>query len=96
MDRVRDLLPKVLKRRGLHEHAVASHVVETAKKWLQQELPAFSAEYTVQSLKNGELEIRCLSSIAAQECAVRGDDFLAYLRGVHPDVHIESIRPVRA
>jgi hypothetical protein len=91
MERISHLLPKVLKRRGLHEHAVAAYTVRTAQQWIDQELPNFQGELAVRSLKDSALLIDASNSIAAQECYARSDDLLAHIRGVHPEVHIERM-----
>jgi hypothetical protein len=68
MDSLRSLLPKVLRKRGLHGQAVSSLVTFRAKQWLDRELPALADMFEVKSYANAILTIACGNSIAAEEC----------------------------
>ncbi len=67
MDHLSSILPKVLRKRGLHTHATASLVTHKAQQWLMAALPGLAPAIFVASLNHGTLVIHCMHSIAVQE-----------------------------
>ena len=68
MDRLSSILPKVLRKRGLQEHAVGALVVLRASAWIAMRLPELAGMVRVRSFKEGTLHIVCTHSVAVQEC----------------------------
>ena len=68
MDQLSSILPSVLRKRGLHGHAVAALVTLKANEWLRLALPACASRLHVETVKDGVLTIATTHSIAAQEC----------------------------
>ena len=95
MDKVSSILPKVLKKRGLHKHASASLVVNLAQEWLEKELPKIRDDISVSTIKDSVLTISTKNSVAAQECRHVCDSLLTYLKGQNTGALIEDIRIVR-
>lgn len=92
MDSVRSLLPKVLRRRGLYEHAAASFVTLKAQEWLTVELSACKGTITVPRFSQGVLEIECANSIAAQECRSIVPVLLDYLARECEGISVKDVR----
>lgn len=95
MDRVADLLTKVLQRRGLADHAQAALAVHRAQAWLKQHLPHIHSVLRVARLHEGTLEIECGHAIAAQECQAQVPGLLSYLQENGKNLKIHSIRLIR-
>ena len=68
MDRAFNILPKVLHKRGLAEHAQSALVTHRVQRWIDARFPALKGSVHVTSLKNGVLSLDCDHSIAASEC----------------------------
>lgn len=68
MDRLFSVLPKVLRKRGLHEHAEGALVVLRAQRWLEGRFPSLLGSIRVQKYQEHVLHIQCSHSIALQEC----------------------------
>jgi len=96
MDHIRTLLPKVLRKRGLHDQADAALVVYHAQRWLVEHLPSFQKELSVTHYKDGSLVITSSHSIAAQECKAVQEDLCSYLREECDHSGIKEIRINRA
>jgi len=67
MYHIKELLPKVLKKRGLQDHAEASQVILHAQEWIISELEAYQDQLIAKSFKNGILLISAENSVCAQE-----------------------------
>lgn len=80
MDRVKDLLGKVLRRRGLQNEAAAAHAVYLANAWIASAMPSFADSVRVRNVKDNTLLIECMHSVAAQEVTQRSIELLEYLR----------------
>ncbi|MDA1208515.1 MAG: hypothetical protein O2904_00590 [bacterium] len=96
MDRIGHILPRVLKRRGLLHHAVASSAVEFTQIWITEHLPAVSGDLRAQFLKETVVIIYSDSSIAAQECHLVMEDLTASLRKEYGNSAISGCRIVRS
>ena len=94
MDRISDLIPKVLHKKGLQHHAAASHVVFVATQWISQNRPQLKDLYTVQSYCDGELRIDVQNSIAAQELSQITEKLTVHIQE-EIGIHIASIRITR-
>ena len=96
MDSVGSILPKVLRKRGLHGHAVASFVTFRAQEWLDSALPQFRGQIAVRKLSHGVLDIERPHSVALQECNAILPQLLETLRRECEGITIEDIRVHRA
>lgn len=95
MDQVGSLLPKVLKKRGLMEHATSSLVVQKAQSWLHEKLPQLADHVKVAKFADNEVRVEVTHSIAAQECQQLAEELLEYLKK-ETDISDEtSIRVLR-
>jgi hypothetical protein len=95
MQQLGSILPAVLHKRGLFDHAESSQGVGQAQQWLARELPSFAADIRVLRIKDGVLQIACRHSIAAQECQAAGQALSDYLRGEMPEMTVSEVRIVR-
>lgn len=84
MDRLFTVVPKVLRKRGLQEHAEGALVVHRAQQWISEHLPLIAEVILVQSFKENTLFIDCEHSVALQECQAISADLHAYLRSNCP------------
>ena len=96
MDSLQSLLPRVLRKRGLHVQAAASLVTYTAQTWLDKALPRYKGDIFVKKLSHATLSITCKNSIAAQECHGIVASLKEYLRKECASSVIEEIRLLRA
>ena len=96
MDRIGHILPRVLKKRGLHHHAVASSAVEFTQIWVSDNLPKFSGDLRAQVLKDTVVIIHADSSIAAQECHLAMEPLLSALQGKYGKQTVSGCRIVRS
>lgn len=92
MDHVADVLSKVLRKRGLGQHADAALIAHEARAWLQHELPSLRNAWNIRSFKDGVLFIECGDSITAQECQGIGHRLLEHLRKQMPQSPLSSVR----
>jgi len=95
MDNIKDLIPKMLKKRGLQDHANASLIIFQTKTWLVENLPDFHSFLTPMCVKDSVLIISCDNSVAAQECQQVHSQLLAHLLGECGHTEIQSIRLIR-
>ncbi|MFH0770646.1 MAG: DUF721 domain-containing protein [Candidatus Peregrinibacteria bacterium] len=94
IEHLRDLLPAVLKKRGLQAQAEAALVCHRTRVWLQEQNPTLAAYATVQSFHDGVLLIKSPHSVASQELQMVSPDLLSFLQlGGHQSV--KEIRIVR-
>lgn len=96
MDRVRFVLPKVLAKRGLKEHAVGALVTHKAQQFLTHQLPALADTFSVTKLDRGTLVITVTHSIAAQECQQLSGRLCEYLKAECPDATVLEVRVMRS
>lgn len=96
MDKVSALLPSVLHRRGLAQHAGSAVAVHRAQAWIAEHLPHIASFVRVRSVRDAELLIECTHPIAQQECQAVSADILAYFATNDHFVHISTVRTVRA
>lgn len=95
MDHISRLLPRVLQKRGIAQHATAALVVYRAKLWLREHLPHLESSLRVTTLRDGVLMIECVHPIAAQECQGASKALLTYLQEESGTV-VTEIRTVRS
>lgn len=95
MDHIAALLPKVLHKRGLQEHAKAAQVCWLAKNWVQENLSPVAAYLEVTKYTNGELFIATQNSIAAQECRQASTALLEHLHKECAHLSLANIRITR-
>lgn len=79
MDSLQSLLPKVLKKRGLHGQATASLVVHLANQWLSEHLGPLGPQLRAEKCEQGVLVISAENSIAAGELVQRQEELLRAL-----------------
>ncbi|OGJ56237.1 hypothetical protein A2635_03335 [Candidatus Peribacteria bacterium RIFCSPHIGHO2_01_FULL_51_9] len=94
MDRLSSLLPKVLRRRGLHGHAQSALVMHCARRWLDEKLPLTKEMISVTKCEDGVLFVACTEAIALQECQAVFADLKGFLM-TETSVQIEEIRAIR-
>ena len=80
MDHIFTVLPGVLRKRGLHEHAEGALMVLRAQRWIDIRLPHLQAVIRVQKFQENTLHIVCTHSIAIQECQGFIVDLQSYIR----------------
>ena len=95
MDSVGSLLPKVLRKRGLKQHADAALVIHKSQEWLAANLVQSANRLRCTALKGNELMIECSDSIAAQECQMILEDLKTFLQTEVQGLSVESIRLLR-
>ncbi|MFA7681599.1 MAG: DciA family protein [Candidatus Peribacteraceae bacterium] len=95
MEHIRTLLPAVLKKRGLHEHAIAALVIHHANLWIGQKLPAMRNELTARAFTNTVLVIAAAHSTAAQECQQAATELITHLKHGIPEAGLTDVRIVR-
>ncbi len=96
MDSLASLLPNVLRKRGLLEHAEASHVIFKANEWLHTTFPDYADSLKASKFQHGTLLIECADSIVAHECQQDLGKLLSYLQGLDQPKEVRDIRLVRA
>ncbi len=87
MDRVKDLLGKVLRKRGLLNEAASAHTVYLANAWIASSMPSFFGSARAVTVKENTLFIECAHSVAAQEISQRSQELEKYL-------HRETANPL--
>ena len=80
MDHIFTVLPGVLRKRGLQDHAEGALIVLRAQRWIVGRLPHMSGVVHVQKFQESTLHIVCTHSIAVQECQGLIEDLNSYLR----------------
>lgn len=95
MDSVQSILPRVLRKRGLHAQVAASTVTFVAARWLKTALPHCADTLLVSTLSHATLSIHCTHSIAAQECLPLLPQLKEFLSRECKGQKIEEIRLVR-
>jgi ribosomal protein S2 len=95
MDSIHSILPKVLRKRGLHGQAGASHIVFAAQRWLKGALPNFTDFLKVESLTHATLFISSTHSVASQECIPLLPELRAFLMKECEGIKITDIRIAR-
>lgn len=95
MDSLHSILPKVLRKRGLHVQASASLVTYAAQKWLSSALPHLADAISVTRFSHACLSISCRHSIAAQECLPLLPGLKEYLARECKSLRVDDIRLLR-
>ena len=95
MDKISQLIPKVLEKKGLKDQASASYAVYLAIDWLHAQSGALGEHCIVTTLKDQVLTIECLHSIAMQEIHQKSDDLLSHLNSFC-DISVRSISIIRS
>ncbi len=96
MEHIFKLLPGVLQKRGLQEHAVSALVVHRARSWIAEQLPSAAPYLEVLKINDGTLFIACTHSIAAQECQAALSDLRSFLQQECPFAVIRDVRLARS
>jgi predicted nucleic acid-binding Zn ribbon protein len=96
MDRLSALLPNALKKRGLHEVAVAGGVVLAAQRWLEKEMGMHAASLKARKYAGKTLFIDAADGIALSECVRRVPELQKALLAACPDAPVEGVRCLRA
>jgi len=96
MDSVRSVLPKILAKRGLKDHAQAALIVHKAQLFLERVLPTLASEIRVQKMSQGTLIIAVTHSIAAQECQHLMPRLKEHLAKEYPELPVLEIRTIRS
>lgn len=94
MERLQSVLPRVLRQRGLFEHAQACGVCATVNQWIETNLRSCAHYLQATSFENGQVVITAENSVAADECQQRVGDLMDFLIGEHSDA-VRGIRVTR-
>lgn len=95
MQQLGSIVPAVLRKRGLFDHAESSQGIRAAQEWLERELPGCLGALTAVKIRDGVLWVSCRHSIAAQECQAAGRALFDYLRAEMPEMAVSELRIVR-
>lgn len=95
MDRMFTIIPGVLNRRGLKDHAIGALVVHKAKQWMTKRLPFCADVLHVTKVQDGVLFILCDHSIALQECSGVIPELKEFLAKECPFMPVSEVRIVR-
>jgi len=95
MDRLSQILPKVLRKRGLHEAAIGSQTVVSAQAWISSTFPAFKHSLSAIRIEHGCIVVEADNSIALTECSQRAEELLHYLQRIVPEAKVERVRVMR-
>ena len=96
MDRLSDLMPRVLARKGLKDQATAALIIHKATLWISEHLSDVSSGISVSRLKDGLLYIESEQGTAAQELTQKKEYLRAYLNGLQAQsVHDIIIQQTR-
>lgn len=79
MDKVSDLIGRVLSKRGLKGQAQAAYVTHMTANWISEQLPDVSEQIHVRKFSDLKLEICCDHPIASQELRNKSEDLKKYL-----------------
>ena|SRR3989344_6074047 len=95
MDRVKDLIGRVLRKRGLQNEAAAAHAVYLANAWIASAMPLFVSTARAINVKDNTLLIECTHSVAAQEVMQRAQELEKYLKK-EVSIPLSGIRVLRS
>lgn len=90
MDKVSDLMGKILAKRGLKDQAHASYAVYIATTWISEHLPNVSNQLHPRRLEHGILLIESDHSIASQELRNCSEELLGFLNS-HEDLSVSAV-----
>ncbi|MBI2635833.1 DUF721 domain-containing protein [Candidatus Peregrinibacteria bacterium] len=96
MDSLASILPGVLRKRGMHGHAVAALVTLKATEWLRAALPALADQFKIERVSDGVLTIAAVHSVASQECLPLLPALKEFLNRECDGAKISGVRMVRA
>jgi hypothetical protein len=96
MQRVGEILQRVLAKRGLKAEADASLLLAKANRWLAEKLGNIAGDAKAVKFKNGELTLEARTSIAVQEAHSLQRELRAHLHRELPTANIEQVRIVRS
>jgi len=95
VQRIGNLLPAVLGKRGLLQQALSANVVYNANNWIKANLKPFSEQSAAATFKDGVLTIKADNSIAAQECNAKLELLKLFLKE-EKGFEISDVRIVRS
>lgn len=95
MDRISQLVPRVLAKRGLKDQAGASYAVFLAKEWISEHAPPCTELCSVHSLSDSVLEIHADHPIILQELHQQAVALKEYLNGFE-GISVTDIRIIRS
>ena len=95
MDRLSDLLPDALKKRGFTGLTVSQLVFAEAREWLRKEMPAYAARLHLRSFQNGILVTETVDGEALAACFERAEELRRHLQTALPDAKVVSVRLVQ-
>ena len=96
MDRISQILPGVLRAKGLKQHADAALVLHRARAWIAESLPDIRTAVSAQTLQeDGTLIIECGNSSATQECLAALPHLKLFLREECGFLPVRTIRLIR-
>ena len=96
MDRLSDLLPTVLKKRGLQPQSATHDVFTETHAWLAKELPASAASFRTRTFQNGILVLETHDAAALEACFTRADSLRLHLHSLFPAAAVSSVRIIQS
>ncbi len=96
MDRLSSILPKVLRKRGLHGEMTASLIVMLCQRWIEVSMPTMAPALRVLRFADGWVTVEADNSIALSECSQRRQEMIDWLLTQLPDAKLEGARVVRS
>jgi len=95
MERLSQLIPRVLSKRGLKSQAIASYAVFLATEWLHEHLGDTSKKLSVKSLKDTVLSIESDHPVASQELSQIRESLKSHLNS-YEGILVSDISIIRA
>ena len=94
MDRISNLVPKVLKRKGLSDQATASYAVFLANECISEQFPDFVDIARAEKLSGGVLHISADTPHAVQEIEAIAESVLHHVNR-YEGISVNEIRVFR-
>lgn len=95
MERLSNILPGILRQRGLHGDISASLIVSKADQWLRMHLPAHALSLHVRKYDDGTIFIEAENSVALQEASRHAEEMVFDLRHDIAEPPIKGVRFMR-
>jgi hypothetical protein len=90
MDKLSNLIPRVLNKRGLKDEAGASYVTFLTAQWIEENLPEYTSYLSVSKKSDTTIVIESDHAIASQELSQVKEVLLGYIN-THEGINIDDI-----
>lgn len=95
MDSVKTLLPKVLKKRGMYDVMMATHLLRETEQWIAVAAPDFLDAIHVKTFANGIITIEADNAIAMMALNPLRSTCIAHLQKILPECAVSQIKITR-